>query len=422
MLEDDHHRHESEATAMATYSIPEMNIESLEKKLTRIRNKAEKYGCEFRYERIGEHFESVETGERDENGKPMKEVIRDIDIEVEGRAEVNGWQFAATLDYTEKGNIISGVEGLEIPERYYTCSPWCEHCKTRRDRKSSYIVYHVETGEFKQVGKSCLRDYTSGLSAEAVAQYESWIKECKEASEYTGMGGWGPRYFNTDDFMVATAETIRIYGYVKRSDYGPTCTADKAENLYKVWAKMPLGMARDYLQEEYAEAVAKGFDMTRQESIDLAKTVREWVGGNEKNDNYFHNLKVACGNDYITGAMTGLVVSAFPAHDRELAYQAEKAEREAREKGAAAKSSWAGDIGDRVCFTISDYRTITSWETQWGTTFVYKFTDADGREFTWKTSNWLDDDCIGKSVKGTVKELKEFRGVKQTELTRCKVA
>ena len=31
------------------YSIPEINMESLEKKLTRIGNKCRKYGCEFKF-------------------------------------------------------------------------------------------------------------------------------------------------------------------------------------------------------------------------------------------------------------------------------------------------------------------------------------------------------------------------------------
>lgn len=405
---------------MATYSIPEMNIESLEKKLTRIRNKAEKYGCEFLYKRTGDHFETKETIE---NGKRRKEIIHYIDIEVEGKAEVNGWKFAATLDYTEKGNIISGVEGLEIPERYYTCKPWCEHCKTRRDRKASYIVYNTESGEYKQVGRGCLKDFTGGLSAEAVAQYESWIKECEEASEYTGWSSGMPHYYDVKDFMVATAETIRIYGYAKHGDYGTTSTAERAENLYRVWARFPLGTAAKYLIEEYEEAVSKGFDMNRKESIDLANTVREWVLNNDKNDNYFHNLKVACGSEYLEGRMTGIAVSAFPAHNRELEYQAEKAAREKLEKEAAAKSAWIGEVGDKVSFTISECRTLTSWETQWGTTFVYKLIDGDGHEFTWKTSSWLDEErCVGKTIKGTVKEHKEFRGIKQTELTRCKVA
>ena len=81
-----------------------------------------------------------------------------------------------------------------------------------------------------------------------------------------------------------------------------------------------------------------------------------------------------------------------------------------------------GNVGDKVSFEIADFRVISSWETQWGYIGVFKLVDPDGREATWKTSNWLSDECIGKVIKGTIKELKEFRGVKQTELTRCKVA
>lgn len=74
-----------------------------------------------------------------------------------------------------------------------------------------------------------------------------------------------------------------------------------------------------------------------------------------------------------------------------------------------------------IAFKIVDFRCITSWETQWGWTGVFKLVDESGREFTWKTSKWLDEHAVGKVCRGTIKELKEFRGVKQTELTRCRV-
>ena len=404
-----------------TYSIPEMNMEALEKKLARISKKAAKYGCDFRFEKTGEHFETRELDEYDENGKHKTEEIRYIDIEVEGKAEVNGWQFAASLDYTPKGNIISGVAGLEIPERYYSCTPWCEHCKTQRDRKSSYIVYHAESGEYKQVGKGCLRDYTGGLSAEAVAQYESWIKECEEASEFSGRGGWGIRYFKTDEFMAAVAETIRIYGYVKRNTPGTIDTATLAEELFKVECGMSLGVFADQLRAQYWKAVDRGWKMNRPESVELAKRVREWIAGSEKNDNYFHNLKVACAIDHIAGNCIGLVASAFPAYDRELEYQAEKLRRERRAAEEGAASNYVGKVGDRVSFTASYSKCVTGWETMYGYTYIYKFADEKGNVYTWKTGKELDCDDTVYAITGTVKEHKEFRGVKQTELTRCKV-
>jgi len=401
------------------YSIPEMNIDSLEKKLTRIRNKCAKYGCEFKYERIGEHFEEktfCEYGEFNEVINKWTEVIRFIDIDVDGTAAINGWRFVASLEYTDKGNIISGVGNIEVPERYYHCGPWCEHCKTTRDRKYSFIVFNEETSEFKQVGKACLKDFTGGLSANDVANFESFFKECEEASEFKGLGSWGVKYFDVKAFMETVAETIRVYGYFKRDGFNLSA-AERAEEIYREANGMRITEAA---RARVLEAKGRGFDIKN--SVELAGKVREWILGNEREDNYFHNLKVACALEYGDYKVLGLLASAFPTYNRELEIEAEKRAREAAEKDAAARSTWMGKVGDKVSFKIAEFRCISSWETQWGLTSVYKFVDEKGLEATWKTSNWVNERrIIGSMISGKVKELKEYRGIKQTELTRCKI-
>ena len=409
------------------YSIPEFNIESLEKKLIRIRNKCKKYGCDFKYEHLGEHFEEKKIYDYSDpigtvNGitayRSYTEVIKYIDIDVEGTAAVNGWRFAASLEYTDKGNIISGTGEIEIPERYYHCAPWCEHCKTARDRRYSYIVFNEESGEFKQVGKSCLKDFTGGLSAEYVANFESFLKEIEEASEFESFGGTGVAYFNVKEFMEAVAETIRVFGYCKRDGMNIS-TADRAEEIYREANGMRITKAA---YERVLDAKDRGLNLKNAESIEFANTVREWILGNEREDNYFHNLKVACGLEYGDYKVLGLLASAFPTYNRELEFEAEKRAREAAEKEAAARAEWMGKVGDKVSFKIADFKIISSWETQWGLTCVYKFVDEKGLEATWKTSNWVNDRrIIGSVISGKIKELKEYRWIKQTELTRCKI-
>ena len=55
------------------------------------------------------------------------------------------------------------------------------------------------------------------------------------------------------------------------------------------------------------------------------------------------------------------------------------------------------------------------------TTYLWKIVGKDGNVYTWKTSRWFDEDKAPAEIKGTVKEHKTFRDVKQTDLTRCKI-
>lgn len=119
-------------------------------------------------------------------------------------------------------------------------------------------------------------------------------------------------------------------------------------------------------------------------------------------------------------------------------YAAERAEREAREKAeqeareAAIRSQKAisqhvGQVGDKVEIKGTYVRT-GSWEqpsfSGYGTDtfYAHTFKDADGNVFTWKTQKGLGLE-YGENVniKGTIKKHTEYKGEKQTELTRCKV-
>lgn len=93
---------------MERYAIPEENMERLKKKLATIKKKCSQYGCEFVFNEVGEEFREVLT----EDG--MKQTIRFILVEAEGCAVVNGWQFVAALEHTDKGNIIKELTRCKV--------------------------------------------------------------------------------------------------------------------------------------------------------------------------------------------------------------------------------------------------------------------------------------------------------------------
>ena len=186
------------------YAIYEGNMERLDKKMARIQNKCRKYGCDFRCEEVGEEFREL----KDDNGCTY--TARFVIIEAEGVAVVSGWRFIASVEHTSKGNIINRACDIEIPERYYTGQPMCEHCNSRRGRKDTYIVMNEETGEFKQVGKSCLKDFTNGMSATVVAQYIAAFDDLIKGEEPCE-GCRIERYIETEEWLRYVAETIRHF-------------------------------------------------------------------------------------------------------------------------------------------------------------------------------------------------------------------
>jgi hypothetical protein len=89
-------------------------------------------------------------------------------------------------------------------------------------------------------------------------------------------------------------------------------------------------------------------------------------------------------------------------------------------------SEYIGEIGDKVELelTFKDYFTFETHYSYYGElNFIYKFADADGNTIVWKTSKALElEQGETYKVKGTIKEHNEYKGDKQTVLTRCKVA
>lgn len=408
-----------------TYEIHEDNMPRLEKKLTRICNKCRKYGCEFRFEKTGEIYRDVFVC--DENGRiiigldgePVIVKARFVIVEVEGIAKLNDWRFIATLEHTQSGNIINkcpDAKEIEVPKRYYNINPVCEHCNSKRARKNTYIVMNTKTGEFKQVGKSCLADFTGGLSAEAVARYLSMFEELLEC-ESIQEGHHYKMYIETEDFLRCVAETIRCFGYTRSVE--DRSTRERAYQYYAFHKGFLASIYHDIVIEELSQT---DFDFNSKTSAEYAHNALEWIRGldeSELSGNYMHNLSTVCNLEYISSSHYGILVSLFPTFDKELVKQAEQAEREKKAKKESENSEYVGEIKQRIKITVSAARCLTSWESEFGTVRLWKIVDEKGNIFIWKTSKMLPD--VIKEIVGTVKDHKMFRGVKQTELTRCRI-
>ena len=152
-------------------------------------------------------------------------------------------------------------------------------------------------------------------------------------------------------------------------------------------------------------------------TIQAVENALAWIAEQDTPNNYMHNLKVVCASKYISAKNAGLAVSLFPTWNKDLEYQ----KKQEAKRNADAASNHVGEIGQRITFKIASATCLTSWETEWGITKLFKIVDCSGNVFTWKTGAFIDFEKV-ETITGTIKAHNEFRDCKQTELTRCKVA
>jgi len=405
---------------MNTYLILEDNMERLQKKLTRIRTKCNKYGCDFVYREVSEEFKEV----KNEDGS--KQTCRFIVVECEGTAKINGWRFIATLEHHDNGNIVRKlIDEVPVPEQYFNCEPTCDHCHSIRHRKDTYLIYNQDTNEYKQVGSSCLCDFTHGFDAEAAAAYIALFDELiKGEAPYEG--GYSAPYFRTVDVLKHAADIVDHIGYRSSSWDGPR---NEMNTRVQTHTSLKYDINPHSLMPAYKEAIETyrtrfNPDYNDPELISYVEDAMKWVKDSEDNSDYMHNLKVIVDSEYIQAKNFGYAVSIIPTYNKYIEKKTE-ADRRAEAHEAEAKiSNYIGEVGQRVTLTGDcEISIITSWETDYGITIRYKIVDTNGNVIMWDSSSGIRDNDREEvvSITGTIKKLDEYNGVKQTWLTRCRV-
>lgn len=398
---------------MKQYKILEANMDRLTKKLDTIRRKCQKYGCDF-------YFEVVDTCYQDITAEDGSTVTAKYNIvEAEGTAVINNWKFVGTIEHHAEGNIIRNSTDLVVPSRYYNAPCVCEHCNTIRTRRDTYLVYNEETKEFKQVGHTCLQDFTSGMSAELVAQYISLFDVLIEG-EAPVPGCHVEPYYDLKDVLCYASELCKHFGYIK---YDPEFSPDPTTKEMTVDCLDRFERGRKNMFNEYLETrLPANFSAYSEENKQKAEDIMNYFKDvDATQSDYFHNLKVIASEGCTSGRNIGYAVSMVPTYRREVEKIEAAANRAKAHDAEKAASQFVGNVGDKLIISVASATCVYSSESIYGMQYLYKFVGTDNNVYMWSTSNWIEDTDRVASVKGSVKNHEEFRGVKQTILTRCKV-
>ena len=332
-----------------------------------------------------------------------------IEMTLTGAApRLSGWTFAAVIQNLEGVNILRNVPGVEreIPEKFRTRGPVCDHCKAQRNRKDTYLLVDGN-GRWMQVGSGCLVDFLGHVDPHAVATYAELLASasglCEGAEDDEGGGfggGGGRRLYSLTEYLTCVAAEIREGGWMPKS---------RAENP----ASSTSEMAADRLDPSWG-APRRDRSVTEADRA-VAEASAEWAlgldGSGERMNDYLWNLHAVAKAGVTEGRTIGIAASMVAAYT--------KAEARKRELAARKPSEYVGEVGERRSFALTLQR-HHSFETPFGYKSLYSFRDDDDNVFVWFTSGPCElVEGTLYTVFGTIKEHEDYKGTKQNVLSRC---
>jgi hypothetical protein len=362
------------------YKMPDYSLRRLEYEVGRLNRKAERLGLPL-----------VSITKRDQ-------VLVDhrlyTFVEVSGSAPViDGWRLVAAVDHMGDGlQVVRAVDPAFVyPERYRgEARPVCEHCGARKIKKYSYILQDKATGEYKQVGKTCLQDFTRSLD-----WFDKFCRLLEQLSDKKSewFAGRGEPCYEVDEVILA--------GYLEITENGFT----------------PAGAGGLSSAVASERRILKGEVQVDEDALEFVRDFKESIINHGQPNDYILNLRALFEAGFVYSRQISLIVGAVFTFIREKRRQQERVDKK------EFSDSHFGEIGRR--YTIkAKLLSVSVIEGYYGYTFLHRFIDEDNRLLVWFGSRRLEaEDGDEVLIKATVDDHTEYNGVKQTKLKRvCKVS
>lgn len=383
-----------------TYTIPTSERETIEKAAARFQKKASTYGCYFSTT-YGEPYaakRAIYDTDYDYNGQPFHVLLDTVLVEVFDVTiecdliRKDGYAVVAKIEHLDGGNVISTFGEAHKPE-WSDLKPRCQHCGGNHGQKTTFIVRH-ETGTELQVGRTCLKDYC-GIDPKRIAELNQlrdlFLDEDIDHRDFIKRPCITAH--SIDRALALAIHVMKAQGYVKSED--PNANRDVMKKL-------------DSEQYQPTEQEAA-------EAEQLAKRIAE-IDQETARAALLGNVQTLIRSGYCKFSHFGYIAYAPLAYQRHLARLEKEREREAAKEAERSSSEYVGQIGQRIIIEVAEMALLTSWETQYGTSYLYKFVDKAGNTLVWFASKTM---AQASKIKATIKEHSERDGVKQTIITRC---
>jgi len=418
----------SDQTEDRTVQIVSSNLERLDKEIAKLNKRADKIDCPHvgyiihETKMVRDPIE-VRKAEEEAKGQPIDSetleaipYIRVCIIEIVGNGpKVEGWKFVGTLDhYTIPGKVIvNTVPGEVVPERYFEHEASCDHCEKIRYRVETFVLEGIDEneGEYKLVGRSCLKDFF-GHDPMYVARWLNRVWKFIETLEAKSRGWGGGRYttyYKSEEVLTTTAAIIRTFGWLAKSAAGYEKIPTAGHVVYALNRPSSPG-----LEDWRTFMSAVQFD--EEKDLEEAQASVAWLKAKDADNEYIHNLKLLENERYIPSKMIGYWCSLVAAYQRENA----RLEYQKKER-AKLTDEYVGTVGERIETTVECVG-VKSIFGDYGVINIHRMIDEEGRTLVWfANANRKMEEGERYNVRVGIKKHDKFRDWKQTTVSRLHV-
>lgn len=323
-------------------------------------------------------------------------------------SHLNDWKVLARKSNINNSVIIDVFEDSAVISKYRNNDFSCDHCSTKRFRKSVFIIQNTISGEVKQIGKSCLKDFTG----ESITRFLKEIDSIQSLFEFEEISlGVSSGYFDLVNFFAMVNRLIKKGIPYKNKSFLFDSTVKKS---FEDYSKDNLPLSNE--EKEESRKIMNWFvELNKSSDKDFilnAVSIIENVLNNNQLVNYELLSRVAF-----------VPYSYRNYQDRHN--QNKLASNSIGFRGGYLK----GNINDKVNLEVRlisikpVLRQSYSYYDE-GLSYLYTLLDNEGHKIIWFSSyenKFFKKENLNRmfKVKGKIKKFSKFNDLEQTEITRC---
>ena len=274
-----------------------------------------------------------------------------------------------------------------------------------------------------EIGRSCLKDFFPTVNIEWIVDYFKYIDnmldscEIKDFDSFTGVK---VRPSAPLDFILMVSNAvIRRDGWMSATASNKIMEKDKDAHIIPTSSEIihQLNLLLGFVTPTKYEIKNDSIIELTKKDEEIAPKIIDFVRNDMYgDDDYVYNMKNFFNLDEVEIRYVPFVSSGIAAYNRSV-------EKIIEIKAKKAVSNYVGTIGEKITsdVEVTGSKYVSGY---YGSSLLIRMVDDSGNTFTtFYSGNKFGPEVGDKlTIKGTVKDHKEFKGWKSTMLTRVKMA